>query len=229
MPTNLMIRKAQAKFLLVVALCLGTHYVFAQKRSVSYSNPSPVGISLGQYTPRTFKLLNALPEGVRVKAVNHLTERLGNDFYSRLKFVGGSSIDVEEYLRMNPGTKWKVHSYELVFRYADSRHGLKEYHARIRLDSDGEVIEEIDLPEISKFPQKASIISVDAAADIAKSRGFEPKTMSISIRYDEDAGSLVWIFEIFAREDRYTSSTRVLVIDAHSGQILKDGFETGIK
>ena len=110
-----MIRKAQAKLLLLVALCSCAHYVSAQKRSVSYGNPSPVGLSLGQYTPRTFKSLNALPEAVRVKAVNHLTERLGNDFYSRLKFVSGSSIDVEEYLRINPGTKWKVHSYELVF------------------------------------------------------------------------------------------------------------------
>jgi hypothetical protein len=71
------------------------------------------------------------------------------------------SVNIEEYLRINPGTKWKVHSYELVFRYADSPPGLKVYYARTRLDSDGEVIEEIDLPEISKFPNKASIISVD--------------------------------------------------------------------
>jgi uncharacterized membrane protein YkoI len=224
-----MVCKAQAKLLLVVALCSCNHYVLAQRRLISYGNPSPVGVSLGQYIPRTFKSLNALPEGIRVKVVNHLRERLGNDFYSRLKFVSGSSIDIEEYLRINPGTKWKVHSYELVFRYADSPHGLKEYYARTRLDSDGEVIEEIDLPEISKFPNKASIISVDTAADIAKSRGFESKTMNIDIRYDEDAGSLVWRFETFAREDRFTVSTKVLIVDAHSGQILKDGIETGIK
>ena len=229
MPTTLMVCKAQAKLLLVVALCSCNHYVFAQKRSISYGNPSPVGVSLGRYTPKTFKAMNALPEGLRVKAVNHLRERLGDEFYSRLKFVSGSSIDIEEYFRINPGTKWKVHSYELVFRYADSRRGLKEYYARTRLDSNGEVIEEIDLPEVSKFPNKANIISVDAAADIAKSRGFESKTMNIDIRYDEDAGSLVWIIETFAREDRYTSSTRVLVVDAHSGQILKDGIETGTK
>jgi hypothetical protein len=53
--------------------------------------------------------------------------------------------------------------------------------------------------------------------------------MNIDIRHDEDAGSLVWRFEAFAREDRYTLSNRVLVVDSHSGQILKDGIESGIK
>jgi len=203
--------------------------VFAQKRLITSGNPSPIGISLNEYTPKIFKSLDALPESVRAIAVNHLRERIGNDFYSRLEFVSGSSIDIEEYLRINPGTKWKVHSYELVFRYADSTHGLKEYYARTRLDIDGEVIAEIDLPEISKFPQKADIISVDKAADLAKSRGFKSDKMTIRFRYDENVGSFVWRFESFGGEDRFTASTKVLIVDAHSGQILKDAIETGIK
>ena len=115
-----------------------------------------------------------------------------------------------------------------VFKYADSRHGLKEYYARTRLDSDGEVIKEIDLPEVAKFPNKASIISVDAAADIARSHGFESKTMNIDIRYNEDAGSLVWIFYTSAGTHDFIGLTKILVVDAHSGQILKDGVELGI-
>jgi hypothetical protein len=226
-----MVLKLPTKIFFVITLCACAHVATAQSRSISYGNPSPSGISLGAYEPKTFKSLNVLPEDVRTKAEDHLRTRLGDAYYSQLVFVSGSSINVTDFLRVNPKTQWRVHTYELVFKYADAKNGLKEYYARTRLDSNGDVIDEINLPEVARFPLKAKIISIDHAIAIAKSRGYKSKGTgtNLTIRYVESAGSLAWVFESYASDDRYTVTTKVLIIDAHNGAALKDGFETGIK
>ena len=204
----------------------------AQKRSVSYGNSSPSSISMGVYEPKGIKSLDTLPANIRLKVENHLRERLGAEYYSKLVFVSGAVIDLNELYRVEPNAKnyqWKIHSYELVFKYADPKKGLKKYYARTRLDSNGGVMADINLPEVSKYPQKANIISIDKAIEIAKERGLKPKEMNIRVLYDEDIGSLIWIISSFAGEDKYTSTDRVIRIDAHSAEILKDGYEGGIK
>ena len=220
------------KYLLLALLLFCSHEVFGQKRSISFGNSSPSSISMGAYEPRSFKSLDALPANIRLKVENHLRERFGSAYYSKLAFVSGAVINLNELYRVEPAAKnyqWKIHSYELVFRYADPKKGLKKYYARTRLDSNGDVMDEIGLPEISRYPQKANIISVDKAIEIAKEHGLKPKEMNIRIQYDEGVGSLVWIISSFAGEDKYTSTDRVIRIDAHSAEILKDGYEGGIK
>lgn len=187
---------------------------------------------MGAYEPRSFKSLDALPANIRLKAENHLKERFGSEYYSKLAFVNGAFIDLKELYCVEPQAKnyqWKIHSYELVFRYADSTKGLKKYYARIRLDSNGDVMAEVNLPDVSRYPQKANIISVERVVEIAKERGLRPKDMNLRILYDEGVGSLVWMVSSFAGEDKYTFTDRVIRIDAHSAEILKDGYEGGTK
>ncbi len=223
-----MYRKALLNFLSLIITMSCWQIVVAQKHSVSQGCNSPSSIELYPYKPRIINSLAALPEAIRSKVDSHLRARLGNDFYSKLVFVTGAAIDADEFLRVNPGVKWKVHSYELAFKYADTAKGLTAYCARIRLDANGDVMDDINLPEGAKYPQKANIISISEAIKIAKSRGFKPKKMSITIDYDKDTGSLVWRMESFAFSDKYTSTSKVLKIDAHSAAILKDGYESGI-
>lgn len=213
---------------MLIALLLCTQAVLAQKHSVSYGNPFPIGIELGEYKPKIINSLGSLPQNIKSKIEDHLRARLGNEFYSRLVFVGGAVIEPAEFRRVNPNIKWKVHSYELVFKYSNEKNGLKEYYARIRLDSSGDVIDEINLPEVAKYPSKAQIISINRAIEIAKAHGFKPKKMEIKIDYDVDVGSLVWVIDSFAFSDKYTITFKVLKIDAHNAEILKDGFEGGI-
>jgi len=223
--------KLPTTILLLASLFFCAHVAIAQTRSISYGNPSPVGISLGTYEPKTFNSLDALPANVRTKVDDHLRTRLGDAFYSQLVFVNGSSINVADFLRANPKTQWRVHTYELVFKYADPKKGLKSYYARTRLNSNGDIIDEIDLPEVAKFPLKANIISIDDAIAIAKSRGHKTKgaVTNLTIRYLDDVGSLAWVLESYISSDAYTTTSKVLIIDAHSGVVLKDGFGGGIK
>ncbi len=226
-----MVLKLPMKLFFVITLCACAPVAIAQSRSISYGNPSPSGISLGAYEPKTFKNLNVLPEDVRTKMEAHLRTRFGDAYYSQLVFVSGSSINVTDFLRANPKTKWRVHTYELVFNYADAKHGLREYYARTRLDSNGDVIDEINLPEVARFPLKAKIISIDDAIAIAKSRGHKTKGAgtNLTIRYLDDVGSLAWVFESYISSDAYITTSKLLIIDAHSGVVLKDGFGGGIK
>ncbi len=223
--------KLSTGILLATTLCVCVHITCAQTRTISYGNPSPTGISLGAYVPTTFNSLDALPANVRTKVDEHLGKRFGDSYYSRLAFVSGSSINLAEFLRANPKTQWRVHSYELVFRFTDLKSGLKEYYARARFDSNGDVIDEINLPEAANFPSKAKIISVDDAIAIAKLHGHKTKGTgtNVTIDYLEDVGSLAWVFKSYTSNDAYTVTAKVLIIDAHSGAILKDSFETGIK
>jgi hypothetical protein len=223
-----MVRKASTKCLVIIILLFCSQVTMAQKRSVSFGNPSPISIPLGAYEPNTFKSLDALPGNIRSKVEGHLRDRFGDEFYSQLTFVAGAIIDVAGFLRVNRN-RGKIHSYELVFKYADERGGLKEYYARIRLDSNGDVLDEINLPHVSKHPLKAKIIPLFRAIEIGKEHGFTQRSMGIRIDYDKEAGSLLWIVESFVREDAYRSTRRVLSIDAHSAAILKDTSQSGAR
>jgi hypothetical protein len=217
------------KSFLVTLLVFWGQIVFAQNHSVSQWCGAPSSVELAPYKPQAISALTALPSSIRFRVEEHLTARLGHDFYSKLIFATGAIIDLNEFLRMKPNTKWKVHSYELAFKYSDPKNGLKEYCSRILLDSAGQVMREIDLPEVGRYPRKATIISVDRAFEIARARGFKPKKMSVAIGYDEDVGSLVWEIDSFAFSDQYSITTKILRIDAHTGEILKEGFSSGIK
>ena len=143
-----------------------------------------------------------------------------------------AKIDFEELYRVNPDAKyyrWKIPAYELVFKYADRKKGIKEYYARIRLDSYGDPIDEINLPNVSVNPHKADVISIKKAIEIAKERGFKAKEMNIRISYDNHVESLVWEISSFAGKIDYIISTKILRIDTHSAEILEDGYRGAIE
>jgi hypothetical protein len=225
-----MVSKKPALALLVILTLSFSKDALAQKRTISHGNSSPN--TMGLYRPNALKSLAALSEEVRLKVDRHLRERFGNDYYSKLVFIAGASVDLAELYRVEPNArnwKWRIYTYELVFKYSDRKKGLDKYYARIKLDSNGSVLKEIDLPEVSREPHKANIISVNEAIEIAEKRGFHSKSVDIDMKYDEDAGSLTWTLYSFAHQDRFTATRRVIKIDAHSSAVLNDSYESGIK
>ena len=219
-------------YLIAIVFLFGVYNVCGQNRIISYGNSDPSSVYFEVYKPKQIKSLDELPPDIKSKIENHLQARFGNNYYSKLNFLIAEIIDVDELFRVEPKFKsyqWKMHTYEFVFKYSDMKKGLSKYFARIRLDLNGDVMHEIDLPEVKKYPQKADLISVDKAIEIAKSKGFKPKKMQITILYDEDVDSLAWNISTFANEDRFTITRKVIKIDAHNGEILKEGTESGIK
>jgi uncharacterized membrane protein YkoI len=205
--------------LLLIAPC---HQAYAQ-RSVS---KGPESTYFGNYKPREPKSLNELPEKIREKVENHLKARLGDEFYSKLQLSGGQIVNFDDLYRIEPDArnyKWTIFAYSLNFLLAEPKKGIKAYHARILLDSEGNILREIDLPQISKNPEKANIISLAEVRKIAAKQKFPLKRTNAEISYDAERDSLIWTLEYKLKGDKYVWVDRIIRIDAHSGEVISVG------
>ena len=209
--------------LIILLLLVAPCYQAYGQRSVS---KGPESTSFGKYNPREPKSLSALPDKIRVKVENHLKARLGDMFYSKLQLSGGQIVDFDELYRVEPGAKnykWNIFTYSLNFLLAEPKKGIKAYHARILLDSEGNVLQEIDLPQTAKNPEKANIISLAEARKIAAKHKFPPNRADAKISYDSERDSLVWTLGYRLKGDKYVWVDRIIRIDAHSGEVISLG------
>lgn len=205
--------------LLLIAPCCQTY----AQRSVS---KGPESTSFGNYEPREPKSLSDLPEKIREKVENHLKSRLGDVFYSKLKLSSGQIVNFDDLYRVEPDArnyKWEIFAYSLNFLLAEPKKGIKAYHARILLASEGNIIREIDLPHISKNPDKANIISLTEARKIAAKQKFPLNRTNVEISYDTERDSLVWTLQYKLKGDKYVWVDRIMSIDAHSGEVISLG------
>jgi hypothetical protein len=197
----------------------------ATSRTINFS------LFLYPYQPKEIKSLTDLPEDIKVKVVNHLIARLGNSFYSKLAFVAGLVVDRNELFRVNPDTKnyrREIPAYELHFSFSEPSKGVKFYRAYLTLRSNGEVIKEIALPEISHFPRKANLISLRDATNIAIENGFPKKKMKLALDYSEEDSSIIWLVEGPERDYGRHGCHDQMMIDAHSAKVLKKEPQCGI-
>jgi hypothetical protein len=52
----------------------------------------------------------------------------------------------------------------------------------------------------------------------------------LKIEYDKELESLIWVISSYVdSEIKYVIANRVIKIDAHNAEILKDGYEVGIE
>jgi hypothetical protein len=162
----------------------------------------------------------------------HLVNRLGNDFYSRLKLSGGQIVNLERLYLVEANAKnyrWTPYSYYLCFSFEDTSKGIGLYTAQIVLDKNGNVVKEISLPSIKSNPDKANVISKNSAMTIAREKNFDPVTCKVSLDYMPDVESLVWCFEKVVNDNGLTFSTETLIVDAHSSQVLRKLNGSGIR
>lgn len=186
-----------------------------------YSDCSSVGF--GDYEPKTPQSLNDLPDSIKEKLIKHLVSRLGEPFYSKLKLNGGQIVDLDRLYKVNLNAKnykWTPCSYYLCFSFQDTSKGIGLYTAKIVLDKDGNVVKEIELPDIVLHPEKTNLISLKSASGIAKDNNFPTTIPNISLRYDSDFECLVWCFRKVTEDNGLTFSIETLMIDAHTGKIL---------
>jgi len=186
----------------------------------------PSSVSLGNYQAKKPQSLEELPKEIRQKLETHLKSRLGEVFYSKLKLSGGQIVDFEELYKIEPNAKnyqWKVFTYRLTFMFSEPEKGIEAFHAAIELDFGGNVIKEIELPEIAKNLQKANIFPLSEAKKIAKKKRFPLERTLIELYYNSGSDSLEWSFKYKLKGDRFVWTTRYLQINAHTGEILSIG------
>ncbi len=179
----------------------------------------------GDYKPRETKSLEDVPEPARTRLVTHLKQRLGERFYSTLHLSGGQIVDFAEFHRIDP--TWKefkreVFAYNLHFRFRLPAKGIEYYTASIRLRTDGSVIEEIDLPNIVKHPERADFVSLSTAIQTATAAGFDiPRLDNVQIEYRPKDDRCVYTFEQLTHHEGIKLSYKCLDVDAHTGKKLR--------
>lgn len=182
--------------------------------------------------------LDEMPPQIREKLDKHLRDKLGSDFVKKLKLEYFEYLDLEQLRKEFPSLydiNAKIGAYDLLFRFSDKANGLKFYYVKMRLNEDGTVADEIDLPNIAFEPNKAKLIPCKRAVEIAASRGFPKQYQSVEFRYSPERGRFIWI--IHDKRETTPDSEDFLVtlghifnyidIDANSGEVVrtyKSGF-----
>ncbi len=181
-------------------------------------------ISMGAYQAKEPKSLNEIPEPARSRIVAHLKQRLGDPFFHSLELSGGQIVDLHELRRKEPDSKrfrWEVPAYRLLFEFRLPNKGIEYYEASIDCRRDGSVINEIDLPEIAKHPNRAIFVSLSDVTQTARANGFDVASARVEIRYHPKEGKCVYRFAELVRRDGPMLFFRCADIDAHSGKLMR--------
>lgn len=216
-----------------LAICLGTTVALAACTAVRLHpiSKEPGWTYMGNYSPAEPKSLSELPDPIRLKLLTHLRDRLGS-FAERLTFTGGQIVDFDRLAHDEPNSKdyqWEVHAYDLHFAFQMPSLGIASYTAQIRLRSDGSVLEEIDLPNFAKAPEKLNFISLKDAASMAIANGFSSRRLDPDILYFKEADALVWSFQETTSDDGLITRRKNIYISAHDGAVLKEFSTEGIR
>jgi len=180
-------------------------------------------IYFGSYEPKEPKSLLDIPVNIRSQLIQHLVKRLGAEFYSSLSFNGGQIVNIGELYKMEPNVKdhkWEVHSYDLHFELSKPEIGIQSYIAQITLRQDGSIINEINLPDFSKNPEKLKFYSLSDAYNKSKKSGFDTEHVNVSLTYDTKTDSLVWKFEQETDDDGLSIYYKNIEISTHTGEII---------
>jgi hypothetical protein len=176
---------------------------------------------------KLFRSLDALPPNVRTRLDQHLTERLGPGFAKRLEFDEGEWLDLQKLRREFPSLykkNLKLGAYDLLFRFSDHDKGLKYFYAKLALNDDGSVNEEIKLPNIGADPSKGRILSCKEAIDIAVGEGFPRERIFPWFEYSSEHDCFIWTLTDQQRIDpgmRGNGTYRAIDVNANTGKILR--------
>lgn len=195
------------------------HAASAQTKQPTVAN-GPVSVYFGDYKPVEPKSLDEIPDQIRRKLQAHLIDRLGEKYVARLTFVGGQIVDHDELYRVDPAAnyQWTVFAYSLIFRMSAPEKGITAYYARIELDKNGDVIQDIELPPVRRLPLKQDVIPLSHAYASASQHKFDRNKLRPEIAYNRDIESIVYqLSEVIGLQPQ---TDRVIEIDAHSGRVL---------
>jgi hypothetical protein len=123
----------------------------------------------------------------------------------------------------------RLGSYDLLFRFSDSGKGLKCFYAKVALNDDGSINEEIKLPNIGADLSKAQIISCKDAIDIAVKQGFPRDRISPWFEYSPEHDCFIWIMTDSKRIDQgpFGNGTyKKINVNANTGKVLRIYEET---
>ncbi|WP_139920952.1 PepSY domain-containing protein [Hymenobacter sp. DG01] len=148
-----------------------------------------------------------------------MKDRLGEAAYSQVRFLEGRVVDVDSVLKQPNDIKWNVCSYYLCFAFQGAT-------AQVGLDKWGQPVNDLTLPEISRYPERGRLISRSAALQIARRKQVlrksdRPEDVQAEISYSPELGVLRWIITVRQRKTDFASDIRKIALNAHTGEVLR--------
>lgn len=169
------------------------------------------------YTDNTSSLdapfsINDLPKPIKDSAIKHLIGTTGKDFYAKLKYDGG------QILEYNDGSK----TYHLHFSFNDLDAGIKKYTSTVSLNQNGNLIDIVDLPDISKHSYKSKLIDIREAYKIALEKTIDRgKLFNAGVSFDKNVSSIEWTFTLETDKGKKQGYKHIISINAHNGEVLE--------
>lgn len=219
--------------LLALASCAGTGgaarpgNLYTPVREGQASGPlPPEPVPYYPYEPRKIQTWQEVPAEVRARAEAHVRERVGADFYRRLRFVGGQFVDVTELHRVNPASRqfrMEPPAYLLRFEFALGLAGIRRYVASVGLRQDGSLSEELNLPAFAANPAKLALRPLAEVRDEAiRQRLIDPAMATATVAYDRTRDEFLWHFEQPLPGDGPEVRVRTVEMNAHTGALVRN-------
>jgi hypothetical protein len=176
---------------------------------------------------KLFRNIDELPSTVKLRLDEYLQRKLGRAFAKRLQFDEGQWLDLKKLKQQFPDlyeSNLKLGAYDLLFRFSAADKGLKYFYAKVALNDDGSVNEEITLPNIGADPTKASIVSCKQAIAVAVAQGFPRERIFPWFEYSAEHDSFIWKLSDSQRIDPGAPGNgtyRVVDVNASTGKVLR--------
>ncbi|MCI1186336.1 hypothetical protein MON38_02815 [Hymenobacter sp. DH14] len=232
--------------ILLIILSLSHGYVsvaqtiLEQKNdSISVSNNPPMIMSNYikfptpyKYNPETIKSITDLPDNVRAKVEPYLVDRLGVNFYKSLRFINGQKFSLNNLDSARIGIKdyrFPLATYYLQYVCLETKSESGYFKAGASFDSDGIVVDSINLPKFTNYFNHQKLISVHKAINIARhswSDEFKEnpnwiRRQNVSLDYSPLNNCFVWWFSKTKSEGPGKSHLRRIFINASTGNVLR--------
>ncbi len=188
---------------------------------------------MGDYVPRPLLDYSDVPEQIRNKVEQRFIGRTGEAFFKRLRYIGGGFVDLDSLYIIEKEAKnyeWKPSSYYLCFELNDSANRIA-YCSTVETDKKGNLVNSIEFPNIGRCPEKALIISKQAAIQIGKNRHlldgsdreYSGISTSVNLKYDARHEIFTWEFEqIFDTGGHVCYDICYHHFSAHNGKYVDD-------
>ena len=181
-------------------------------------------VSLGDYEARDPRRLSSLPDSVETRVREYMLDRLGADYFSRLRFVGGQVVDSARMYREDPHTRhyeWEIFGYRLGFLLREPSLGIDSYVGYLTLDWAGRPMGVAEFPPVRRRPETARLLPPWEAIKSVVGVPMTPERAELL--FDAELDAFVYRFWQLVESRRLEGGTMRLVrVEAHSGRVVTD-------